>query len=133
MSEADEKLQYEQIVKPTEVFYEAFEQQMSETTCKSFDALKLESPQDRIDFMMNSGLHHFDATEPLNSVSNCENFVVSGESKSPAVCSSVTVDYSGSASMTRISELQNFNAKTLVNPERLYKQLENDINAFLNY
>ena len=97
MSEADEKLQFEEIVKPSKVFYEASEQQISdteaETTCKSFDVLKLESPQDRIDFMMNSGLHHFDATEPLNSVSNCENFVVSGESKSPAVCSSVTVDY----------------------------------------
>ena len=96
-------------MKPSRVFYEASKLGMSytetETACNSLDVLKVESTQDRIDFLMNnrlSGLYHVDEDETLNSLSNRENFVDLGQNKSIAVCSSGKVD---AESMRAVTEL----------------------------
>ena len=110
-------------MKPSRVFYEASKLGMSytetETACNSLDVLKVESTQDRIDFLMNnrlSGLYHVDEDETLNSLSNRENFVDLGQNKSIAVCSSGKVDAENKRAVTEL--------KALVNSQRLWKQLE---------
>ena len=93
------KLEFQQTIQPSKVFYEASGREMTyteaETACSSLDVLSIESAQDRVDFMMTnrlSGLYHLDAEKSLNSVSNRENFVDRGFDKSMAVCSIGKVD-----------------------------------------